>query len=148
MNTNSTQFVSRFARFFTSGLLIAALCGTARPAAASVNDPPPNDWSFTLYEKSNCEGSEVVGQASASTTLSVSDLRTYSFNDKASSWALCNNTGKTATVTVYLYTDSNYSGTTITGASSVTVKDGFCLVQTSISSNDSVSSFKVTATLT
>jgi hypothetical protein len=146
MNAKSTTRFSRFVQLFTSGLVMAALLTATTPAQATV-DAPSGDWNFTLYENNGCEGSWFYQAASTSYTLSVSDLSTHSFNDKASAWSLCNNTGKTATVTITLYTDANYGGTTLNEASSVSVSDGLCLTQNSITPNDAVSSFKVTATL-
>lgn len=146
MNAKSSLKGHRFARLVSSGIVAAALlCGIG--SAHAVSDPASGNWSFTLYSDDDCSGSWFQQTASAAQTLSVSDLRTWSFNDVASSWSLCNNTGKTAKVTVILYKDVSYGSTASTDASNATVPTGMCLTQNSLPMNDAVSSFKVTATL-
>jgi hypothetical protein len=146
MHATSKKILSRLVRLSTAGILAATLLSDGKPALAMV-DAPSGDWNFTLYENIACEGSYFYQAASTSYTLSVADLTTHSFNDKASAWSLCNNTTKTATVTITLYTDINYGGTVLSEATNATVPSGLCLTQNTISPNDAVSSFKVTATL-
>lgn len=146
MNNKSSLLVRRLSRLVSAGVFTAALlCGVG--SAHAISDPASGNWSFTLYSDSDCAGSWFQQTASVAQTLSVSDLRSWSFNDVASSWSLCNNTGQPAKVTVTLYKNVSYGGTVSTDASNATVPAGMCLTQNSLTLNDAVSSFKVTATL-
>lgn len=142
MQVSSIRTWSHLARLALASLAVLGVTAFIRPAQAVV-DPASGQYQFALYKNANCEGSTVASSGVGSSAIRTADLSTLGFNDMASSWSFCNDTTDTYSVTVRLYTNSNYGGTEIVPANSVAVPAGLCITGNNISPNDAVSSIVV-----
>jgi hypothetical protein len=139
MNTSSSR--SRLARL-AAATLTALACGVVAAPALAVVDAPTGGYQVTLYQNSGCEGSTTYWQEgvpeSGVAGYGVPDLG--SFNDEASSWSICNNSGWTLWFTFNMWTNNSYGGTNINPMTRTELPSGMCFTGNHISPNDAVSS--------
>jgi hypothetical protein len=143
MKPSRTEFPMKSAlsrRLPRFALALAACLVLPIGVAGAFEPPAAGAWSVFLHEDSWGRGEsascEDLGNAAC-----VGSSMPSGWNDRVSSWSICNNTGEAHTFRVQLFKDNGYSNSMLDR--SVTIEHGDCMTgDTPV--NDALSSYKFT----